>query len=202
MIIFFTSFAYSAIFMLFKNKYPKIRVVTSLIQASLLSLYALNVYLNNNTLFISYDDTVLNDEIAGFFLYDLTYGMIVDRPNFDIITGLLHHSVYIVLLRYLRINNISNLIYPFLPFEVPTVLMDIRKINPSTEVDYVFGFSFFTFRILYNFYLIGAFMQTSYVYSSIITLMLGVHTFWFKTWVEKRFAIQNNRIVFLLPNNT
>jgi len=199
MIILGTSLAYAAIFMLFKNRYAKIRVVTSLIQASLLSLYALQTYLTHNTLFISYNDNVLNDIVTGFFLYDLTYGMIVDRTDFDTITGLLHHSVYLLLLRYLRLSNISHLIYPFLPFEVPTVLMDIRKINPTHAVDYAFGGSFFIFRILYNFYLIGPFMQISYVYSIIITAMLAVHMYWFKTWLEKRFAIQNNRIVFLLP---
>jgi hypothetical protein len=199
MIILGTSFAYAAIFMLFKNNYTKIRVITSLIQTSLLSLYALNVYLTHNTLFISYNDKILNDIISGFFLYDLTYGMIIDRTNFDTITGLLHHSVYLILLKYLRVNNISYLIYPFLPFEVPTVLMDIRKIYPTPTVDYAFGGSFFLFRIIYNFYLIGAFMKISYVYSTIITAMLAVHAFWFKTWLEKRFAIQNNRIVFLLP---
>jgi len=188
--------------MLYKNKYPKIRIITSLIQASILSLYALYTYLTHNTLFIRNDDTILNDNIVGFFVYDLTYGMIVDRANFDTITGLLHHSVYILILRYLRYNYLSHLIYPFLPFEVPTVLMDIRKINPTREVDYAFGLSFFLFRILYNFYLLAFFTQTSYAYGVIISLMLAVHISCFKTWTEKRFALINNQIVFLLPNNT
>ena len=98
MIVLYTSFAYASIYMAFKNNNPKIRVITSLIQATLLSLYALKVYLTHNTLFVSYNDTNLNDAIVGFFLYDLTYGMIVERANFDLITGLLHHTIYILLL--------------------------------------------------------------------------------------------------------
>lgn len=199
MIILGTSFAYASIFMLFKKVCPKIRVYTSLINASLLSTYALYQYLNHNTLQLQYNDTVLNDVITGFFVYDLTYGMVIDRENFDTITGLVHHSLYIILLSYLRVNNISYLIYPFLPFEVPTLFMDIRKIYPTRPIDYLFGLTFFVFRIVYNFYLVGVFTQISEAYSLIITVMLAVHSFWFKTWVEKRFAIQNNRIVFLIP---
>jgi hypothetical protein len=77
--------------------------------------------------------------------------------------------------------------------------MDIRKIYPTVSIDYLFGATFFAFRVVYNFYLIGLFTQISEVYSVIVTVMLAVHAFWFKTWVEKRFAIQNNRIVFLIP---
>jgi hypothetical protein len=199
MIILGTSLAYASIFMLFKKTNPKIRIYTSLINATLLSLYAAYIYYENNTFMININDKYLNDVITGFFLYDLTYGMIIERESFDTITGLLHHTFYIMLLRYLRYNNLSHLIYPFLPFEVPTMCMDIRKIYPTVSIDYLFGATFFVFRVVYNFYLIGTFTQISEVYSVIVTVMLAVHAFWFKTWVEKRFAIQNNRIVFLIP---
>lgn len=199
MIILCTSFAYAALFMLFKKSYPKIRVYTSLINATFLSIYTGYIYFNNFTMMIKDNNTYLNDAITGFFLYDLTYGMILERETFDTITGLLHHTVYLILLRYLRHNNLSHFIYPFLPFEVPTMLMDIRKLYPARSVDYLFGLSFFSFRVVYNFYLIGVFTQISDIYSAIITVMLAVHVFWFKLWVEKRFAIQNNRLVFLIP---
>lgn len=165
---------YTGLFFLFK-KHKKIRVVTSLINASILSAFALT---NSNP-----DPTHLNGYITGYFIYDTAVGHFYDQANFGLLTGYIHHPVYICLLTYLRFTGESNLIKPFLPFEIPTAFQDIKKITPSNLTDRLFGISFFTFRIIYNVYVIT--LMPNKLYASFTGLMLLLHIFWFSQWINR-----------------
>lgn len=159
------------------------RKVTSLTNA--LFLTAVWLFTNNSD---SISALNLNNYITGFFAYDLIVGHLSDRENFNILTGYIHHSVYIALLTYLRHTNESYLIYYFLPFEIPTVLLDIKRIYPSNQINATFGISFLLFRVFYNAYVINAMPHPSYAFVTI--LMLNLHMFWFYQWSKKHFLIK------------
>ena len=165
---------YTCTFFLFNN-HKKIRVITSLINASLLSA----IYLTNVSLIPAH----LNGYITGYFIYDTAIGHFYDQANFGLLTGYIHHPVYIFLLTYLSLTGESHLIQLFLPFEIPTAFQDIKKLVPSNTTDLAFGISFFTFRILYNVYVIT--IMPNKLYSIFVGLMLLLHTFWFSRWINR-----------------
>lgn len=197
MILISISTIYSLIFLHFQKYVPKIRTVNSLLNATLLTSYSLILYYQHGTLMLKNNDIALNDILTGYFLYDAVTGFFLDRQQFNLITGLAHHVIYITLLRYLRFSELSHLIYPFLPFEAPTMLMDINKLHKSPFADNSFGVTFFMTRILYNIQLAYTFYEISPYYGLIVFSMLCVHIAWFKRWVERRFFPENlnNRII-------
>jgi len=165
---------YTGIYIVFKH-HNKIRVITSLINASILSAFAL-IPLNP-------DPVHLNGYITGYFIYDTAVGHFYDQSNFGFLSGYIHHPVYICLLTYLRITNESHLIQIFLPFEIPTAIQDVKKLTPSTVTDLAFGISFFTFRILYNIHVVTQMPNT--LYASFVCLMLTLHIYWFLQWINR-----------------
>jgi hypothetical protein len=169
---------YTTTFYLARPYFPNIRVAISLLNATILSLVAVKPS-------ILPIPTHLNDYITAYFTYDLVTGHITDRKTFGLLTGYIHHSVYIVLLLYLRKTNESQLIYYFLPFEIPTAILDLKKLIPaqSNYLSNIFGITFVAFRLIYNIQLITL-MPNPY-YSGVTTLMLALHTYWFSVWLLK-----------------
>ena len=165
---------YTGTFFLFKN-HKKIRVITSLINASILSIIALTPF--------NPDATLLNGYITGYFIYDTAIGHYYDQRNFGLLTGYIHHTVYLSLLAYLRFTGESHLIQLFLPFEIPTAIQDVKKLNPSNITDIAFGSTFFTFRIMYNIYVVTQMPNT--LYASFVCLMLSLHIYWFSQWINR-----------------
>ena len=167
---------YSLIYLTF-NTQKKIRTLTSLVNAMLLSGLALTSHT-----YISPQH--LNDYITGYFIYDLLIGHFADKANFGFLTGYVHHTVYIGLLGYLRKTNESHLIYLFLPFEIATVFQDIKKLYPNNTTDTIFICTFVTSRVLYNIYVISELHNRAY--KIVTTLMLLVHLYWLLEWIKKR----------------
>jgi hypothetical protein len=177
-LILITAATYAAFYYSIEPLYKDIRVVTSIINATLLSAFSILPTYQTNALKI-------NEYITGFFLYDLLIGHFSDKKNkLGFLTGYVHHGVYIAVLTYVRYTDESDLIYIFLPFEVPTLLLDIKKLHPSDILDLAFGAFFFAFRILYNIYIIYVIPIEPYKLMPLITLCL--HTHWFRLWLLKR----------------
>jgi len=130
------------------------------------------------------EDINLNDTLVSHFIADLAYGHFLDRPNMEIVTGYIHHGVYTVIMFYLRQTQQSNLIYLCLPFEIPTVLMNLNRFDPKKRLSLPFGVSFLLFRVLYNVYVISS-LRTNLLHASLATLMLIIHTHWFTIWTRK-----------------
>jgi hypothetical protein len=175
---------YTSAFYLARPYYPNIRIAISLLNATILSLVVAKPYIFSEPIY-------LNNYITAYFTYDLVTGHLTDNKNFGLLTGYIHHSVYILLLLHLRLTNESHLIYYFLPFEIPTAILDFKKLVPvqSTYLSNIFGLTFVVFRLIYNAYLITQ-MPNAY-YSSITTLMLALHAYWFSIWLSNK----NKKIV-------
>jgi len=152
----------------------KNRVITSLINAAFLSSLVFTPVKN---------PLLLNQYITGHFIYDTLTGHFFDRVNFNLLTGYIHHSVYLLLLFYIRQTNESHLIQLLLPFEIPTLVQDLKKLYKHPSLDALFGSSFVVYRVIYNVYVIR---QTPPPYRWITSLMLVLHVFWLQQWLKKQ----------------
>lgn len=173
---------YSSLYFLIKPYSQNNRIIISLINSSVLSIYG--IYMIGQNL----ENPILADYVSGYFIYDLFTGHFYDRHNFQILTGYIHHTIYLALLSYIRYTNQTYLVSPFLLFEIPTAILDLKKIYPAKNLNFAFGINFLFFRLAYNIYMIKYLYQISIYYSAITTLMLIVHGYWFSIWVHRHQA--------------
>lgn len=192
-----------------KLNFTKPRVYISLINSvflSSLSITTFNYLINSNqdqsngrsndrsndqitTLITQEPEQIwLADYAIGYFAADLFLGHVFDRKNLNILSGYIHHSVFIGLTYYVKATNQSNIIYLLLPFEIPTAFLDITHLNKGDILlDVSFGTSFFIFRIVYHVYIIHLISNYCLPYSVITSLLLLVHLYWFRGWLKKQF---------------
>jgi hypothetical protein len=174
---------YTTTLYLARPYYPDIRILNSLINATFLSAITVVPFIFPNP-------HHLNDYITAYFTYDLVTGHLTDSKTFGLLTGYIHHSVYILLLLYLRATNESHLIYYFLPFEIPTAFLDLKKLTNAPHLSNIFGASFVAFRLIYNTQLIA--QMPNVYYSGVTTLMLALHMYWFSIWFQKNKRSSDN----------
>ena len=180
-IIAITASSYTAFLYSFVDFYEDARIVTSIVNAAALSAISIGFIDQSNPL-------ILNEYITGFFLYDLIAGHYLDKKNpLGSLSGYAHHIIYIGLLSYLRYTNESQLIYLFLPFEIPTVILDVKKLYPSELLNFAFGINFLIFRIIYNIYIIYSIPINFYKIVPVATLLL--HMYWFNLWYKRYLLI-------------
>jgi hypothetical protein len=128
----------------------------------------------------------LADYTIGYFTADLVLGHFYGGLN--LITGYIHHSAYIVLVYYIKTQQQSNLIYMCLPFEIPTMFQDLKRIMPASQgyiYTALFGTTFILFRLIGNFILLQHAMEINKFYAVIAFLMLITHIGWFCEWLSK-----------------
>lgn len=153
---------------------------------------------NGSELFHSIDNisalTSLWFSITNFC--DLLFGMIFYPSGLQLLTGYIHHSVYIwmMLLSNTQYGIFMSVSKPFSASflvstieEFPTFLLGLGSMFKSCRTDLGFGISFFLIRILYHGYLVvysyysGVLTVLTVLYS--LTFLLHLH--WFTTWVTK-----------------
>ena len=99
------------------------------------------------------------------------------------------------MLVYIKITNQTYLIAPFLLFEIPTAILDLKKLYPKKSINIFFGTTFLIFRILYNLHLFFIVSEISRYYGLISICMLLVHIYWFIQWLHHKKSLQlPNRI--------
>jgi len=136
------------------------------------------------------EQTLLNDAITAHFMTDLVIGHVLDNSNMELVTGYIHHSAYAIILLYLRYTQESNLIYLCLPFEIPTVLMNLNRLDPQKRLSLPFGITFLLFRVLYNLYIIAV-LRADPLKVTVASLMFAVHVHWITIWTRK--LVNRNR---------
>lgn len=137
-----------------------------------------------NTVLLLPHMKLLSDILIGHFTTDLVIGHLFDRKKMDLLEGYIHHTLYAMVVTYMRYTQETNIILLYLPFEIPTVFLNLNRFNKSREYNLHFGISFVLFRILYNIYLIQIIGQYNVYYTSLTYLMLAVHSFWFYKWCK------------------
>lgn len=182
-----TVLAYSLIYITLKPYTTKARLYLSLINSLYLSIVAAQTY---TVLVPNYHSPTLADYIIGYFTTDLLLGHVFDRKNLNILTGYIHHSAFICLIWYVKTTNETNLIYMLLPFEIPTLLLDLSRVYKTKILDYSFGISFFTFRIIHNIVILRTLISYYKPYALIVTALLILHLHWFRNWYIKIHQIE------------
>jgi len=144
-----------------------------------------------------WDITLINPTVTNiiynfslsYFISDLLIGLEYYPVilNKNILTSYIHHGAYISLFVYGKYYNRVHLYIFGLPYEIPTILLNIGNINRKYRNYQLFGLLFFIFRLLHNIYLL---YKTFMVYNdlfifSVCTFIL--HCNWFRGWVKKYY---------------
>ena len=191
--------SYCSFYTLAKNYLPtpyksKARVLVSLINSLFLSSLSYYTFQNGTFHPVTHyivnmpDQAWLSNYVIGYFAADLFLGHLFDRENFNFLSGYIHHSVFMVMTYHIHVTQQSNLIYLLVPFEIPTLFLDLIHLNKDPLLDLTFGSTFIMFRIVYNIYLIHAFAIYYTPYSCALSLLLVLHIHWFRKWLQKQQA--------------
>lgn len=175
-----TVLTYSLIYTALKPYTEKVRLYISAINSLYLSVIAVQTF---SLTMPQHHSQGLAEYIIGYFAADLLIGHIFDRENLNVLTGYVHHSAFICLISHVRATNETNIIYMLLPFEIPTLLLDLRRLYRIKLLDYTFGASFFVFRIIYNIHIITLLYQYYAPYALITATLLSLHLYWFSGWL-------------------
>lgn len=89
---------------------------------------------------------------ATYLVLDLMVGALHYPQYLGIFTGWIHHVVYVAILAFAVQQRVTLLFMAALPLEIPTLVLSAGSVFPALRSDYVFGASFFAFRILYHCY--------------------------------------------------
>eukprot|EP01038_Epipyxis_sp_PR26KG_P006523 gene6523-8964_t len=128
-------------------------------------------------------------------IFDIGFGLIYYPKYIQLLTGYIHHSVYIWLMHTaVTGNGIFLLAKPFAPAfafmlieEMPTFFLGLGSMFPNLRTDIGFGSTFFLFRILFHGYMLtySVFSKAQTVIIVMYTLTLLLHVHWFSTWITK-----------------
>jgi hypothetical protein len=166
-------------------------LLTSIITPYSYYLIYNNYYLASNI--NSYVVSFINNISISYFLSDLLIGIqyYPQILNKNILTSYIHHSGYILLFIYGIYSNNSHLYILGLPYEIPTILLNIGNIDPRYRNDKLFALLFFIFRILHNLLIlkISFTINTNIFIFSIFTFIL--HLYWFINYMKRYRQIFN-----------
>ncbi len=161
---------------------------------SSITLFLLSIFFNikyfNNYDFNSNDFTVIHLGIlnlVAYFFMDCVIGRKEYNKYLLSLSGYIHHIIYIIV----SVVCIKlNIIVPYILFlieELPTLILSLGKFNSKLRSDNLFGMTFFITRIVYHVFLIIMTYRYHILIPILGTLALGLHTYWFKNWLNKYY---------------
>ncbi|EGD82643.1 hypothetical protein PTSG_03301 [Salpingoeca rosetta] len=176
--------------------------VAAVVQSSLGAGYALQVLRDPD----GAADTVWGDDRVSrlsvtffgvFLVVDLVLGVLFYRKYVDWLSGWLHHVLYLLLVWTLLEHNATGALMPPFLEEIPTALLGLGNMFPALRQDLLFGFTFFTTRILfhvwYTVYLVSfylglrrtlAYQDHPAMLASCVAVVAAtlMHIVWFSSW--------------------
>jgi len=181
--------------------------ILSCINSLIMSIYS--IYINIKFFFndfIAVGDTInIQILILSFFtsylLCDISIGVFYYKQYLGILTGYIHHFLYICINIYAILSN-NTLIYSlYFVSEIPTFILCIGNLISTLRMDKIFGFTFLFTRIIYHSFLILIYYIPSHIFPNsvyfsndglIITTFLAssiliLHLHWFRNWFIKYF---------------
>lgn len=139
------------------------------------------------------DTVAVMELVKAYLLVDLVYCAIVDFWNMPILSGWIHHIVYIYVFDYAIVTAQDGAIRPFMLMELPTAILAWGHIAPSLRSDRLFGATFLATRILLPLVVIFHMRLTDFAWS-VIGIAVSVHIYWFGRWIasqQRRNAATN-----------
>jgi hypothetical protein len=120
---------------------------------------------------------------AVYLALDLSLGTLFYVEEITIMSGWVHHTVYLAILYWVLDERISVPFTAFLLSELPTAVMSYGQLDPAWRSDLYFGATYLGTRVLYHGYLLWLFVQTWSPGWSIIIATFVMHVNWFRQWV-------------------
>jgi hypothetical protein len=123
----------------------------------------------------------------SYFISDLLIGLqfYPNILNSNILTSYIHHGAYILLFLYGKYTNKLHLFIYGMPYEIPTILLNIRYVTDKYKNYKLFGILFLFFRIFHNMYLL---YKTFNVHNDLFifcTCTFILHCYWFSSYVKR-----------------
>ncbi len=175
-----------------KNINKSVNIV-SLNSSFFTSLVSLLYVLTGNQNYLPF---ISNIFIIGLFT-DFIYTLLYYPNHVDPLLIMLHHPFYIFLSFYILSINKLNFFAFFMLQEIPTVILNIKRYYniKNINIDYLFGFLFLLFRIIYHLYISYSFRNViieSKILIFTISMSFLLHCWWFYGWLKK-FIFKNNK---------
>jgi hypothetical protein len=113
---------------------------------------------------------------------------------------MIHHPFYIFFTFYTISINKVNLLAFFLLQEIPTVVLNIKRYYniKNIKIDYIFGFLFLLFRIIYHLYVSYYFKDEiidNKILLFVIIMSFVLHCYWFYGWLQKYIFKKSEKLV-------
>jgi hypothetical protein len=139
-------------------------------------------------------DTRHNRFVCTFFgtfcCLDILYGLIFYPKQIDVLTGWVHHSVYLWLMYFLHSHHIQGGFSLFLIEELPTFLLALGNVSREWRTNFFFGASFFVTRLVWHGFLLVKFLaarqQVEQHLWPLVLLTLLLHLYWFYGYVRQQ----------------
>jgi hypothetical protein len=127
---------------------------------------------------------------------DLAVGVIDYPKQIEVLTGWVHHSIYIALCMWALRAHFTGASGALFFMEMPTFLMACGRLDSRLRSDWLFGLTFFLTRVLFF-----ACLELSFFTDRAppVTLwpagvpVLALHLFWFKAWISQQMRLQSKK---------
>jgi hypothetical protein len=129
----------------------------------------------------------------SYLISDLVIGTIEYRSQIHPLSGWFHHTLYTFIVFYLIQWQICGAFCIFAFLELPTLLLAIGTIKKELRTDKLFGFVFFSTRIVFHTYMIGKMYQgfPGYYFYLIPCGIFPLHVLWFGQWVKQQVLLRS-----------
>lgn len=122
----------------------------------------------------------------AYLVADLLMGVIYYRSKINLLTGWIHHTIYIFIVGYTSHMGWSHLFTLCAVMEVPTLVLAIASLNSRFRSDVIFALSFFATRIVLHISLCASMVASrhnvtndSYGPGILMACIFPLHAFWF-----------------------
>jgi len=123
---------------------------------------------------------------AVYLVLDLVVGSLCYREQITVLSGWVHHTVYLGVAHWALNNNATALLSAFFVSEIPTVIMALGQLNAALRNDLAFGASYFVTRLVYHGYLLALWLAHWARGWSVVAGTLALHVYWFYSWVQSQ----------------
>jgi hypothetical protein len=126
----------------------------------------------------------------SYVLSDIIIGSVYYPKEITKVTGYIHHTLYFVTIYFILIWNLSPLFVLVGVEEIPTIVLGMGHIYKSQRRDLLFGFTFFTTRILlHSVFTVLVYASYAQPYWIMALGVFPLNLYWFYMWFK-----QQNRI--------
>ncbi|KAJ3359513.1 hypothetical protein HDU91_004910 [Kappamyces sp. JEL0680] len=122
----------------------------------------------------------------SYLLADCVLGYLHYPEQMNLVTGWIHHSIYLVLLPILVTSGLSGAFMVFAFMELPTIVLALGYLNEDWRSEYLFGGTFFLTRIVFHQYLAYQMYHTTPHLLLPVVLIMPLHFYWFYSWLARQ----------------